>query len=118
MSKLNQDFDIWQGEDAVLTVPVTDSAGSPKTLTGSTVTWKAWASIVNTTASITKTTADDIALVNADDTDDAIQITLPKAATSGLTPGKYYHECRVVDANTKAQVVFEGTMTLHRSKTL
>lgn len=118
MSKLNQDFDIWQGEDAVITVPVTDSAGDPKVLTGSTVTWKAWFSKVDTAAAISKSTADDIALVNSAGTDDAIQIALPKAATSGLTPGKYYHECRVVGSDSKEQVVFEGEMTLHRSKTL
>lgn len=118
MTKINQDFALWQGEDGVLRVPVLDSAGEPKVLTGSTVTWKAWFSTVNSIASITKTTASGIALADSADTDDAIVITLAKADTSSLTPGVYYHECRVLDALSKEQVVFSGNMTLNRSKTL
>lgn len=118
MTQIDQDFALWQGEDTVITIPVVDGNGDPKVMTGGTVTWKAWFSKVDTTASLSKTTSDDIALVDSAGTDDAIQITIEKADTTSLTPGEYYHECRVMDSNSKEQVVFEGTMTLHRSKTL
>lgn len=122
MTKTAQDFTMWQGEDLVITVPVTNSAGTAVSLTGATaVRWLLFsgrnAFTQADTASVTKTLGSGIGLVNVNDTNDGVQITIDTADTDDLDPTIYYHECRVVDSSSDEQVVFIGNMYLKKSRT-
>lgn len=120
MTKLAQDITMWQGEDLVITVPVTDSAGTAVSLTGATaVRWSLFVGRAPGTAaaSLAKTLGSGIALVDVDDTDDGIQITIDTDNTHNLSPTTYYHECRVVDSAGDEQVVFIGNLYLKKSRT-
>ena len=72
MTKLAQDITMWQGEDLVVTVPVTNAAGTAVSLTGATaVKWSLFLGRAPGTASasLNKTLGSGIALVDVDDTD-------------------------------------------------
>lgn len=105
MTKKNQNFELWQGETMVITVPITDSDGNPKSLSGATVVWKA------TSGSYSLEKAGSIVSVNS------VQITLTPADTIDLPVRAYRHECRVIDVDSNQNVVFEGDMVLHESST-
>ena len=113
MGITGQDFQMWQGEDEVIEVPITDGE-SPVNLTGATVTWKLSQSGVTV---LTKTTSDDITIGAGDAVGDLVTIAVRKANTATLSPGYYTHECRVVSGGDE-QVVFTGTMRLIESLTL
>jgi len=98
---------MWQGETVIITAPVTEN-GSPKTLTGATVTWKA----VSGDDEVEKSGT----VVSVDDSDDGVQISLEPADTKDLPDREYAHECRVVLTGDE-NVVFAGTMTLKESST-
>jgi hypothetical protein len=121
MTKINQDFTMWQGEDLTLIVPIT-SAGAAVSLTGATaVRWFLFSgrsvTVSAPTASLTKTLGSGISLVNVSDTNDGVQITIDTNDTDDLTHGIYYHECRVIDSANDEQVVFVGNMHLKKSRT-
>lgn len=119
MTKENQKFTIWQGEDTYVEAPVVDSDNNPKDLTGAIVTWKAYDSKDDSVASITKSTSGGtITIINKNATNDGVRISLVKADTQNLTPEVYYHECRIADSASREQVVFEGQFILKQSKTL
>lgn len=120
MTAINQDFTMWQGEDVVVTVPITNAAGTPVSLTGATaVVWKAFAitSASASSAAVSKSLGSGVALANSADTDDAVVITLADTDTEALATGRYYHECRVTDSAGREQVVFVGNLVLKQSKT-
>lgn len=104
MTKLDQDFTMWQGEEISLRVPVTDSDGLPVTLTGATIAWKATAG--------STTLSKSGSVISIDDTDDGVKIDLDPADTKSMTAKKYRHECRVNN-----NVIFEGDMVLRFSST-
>lgn len=118
MTKIDQDFTMWQGEDVVITVPVTNGTGTPVSLTGATaVLWRVYDGLKATTVALSKTLGSGIALADSADTDDAVVITLDPADTESLSPGRYYHECRVTDSGGDEQVIFVGDLILKQSKT-
>lgn len=119
MTKLAQDITMWQGEDTVITVPVTDSAGDPVALTGATaVRWSLFQRLDSTAAALAKTLGSGITLVNVSGTNDGVRITLTTGDTDDLAAGTYeHHECRVVDASNQEQVIFIGKLYLKRSRT-
>lgn len=118
MTKLNQNFTLWQGEDVVITAAITNEAGTAVSLTGATaVRWSAFAKKSSTLAALAKTLVSGIALVDVAGTDDGVEITMDSNDTDNLSPGMYYHECRVVDSVGNEQVVFVGDLFLKRSRT-
>jgi len=120
MTRTDQDLTMWQGEDLVMTVAITNSAGTAVSLTGATaVRWSMFAgkSPGSGTASLAKTLGSGIALVDVDGTNDGVQITIDTDDTDDMTPGVYYHECRVVDSASDEQVVFIGNVYLRKSRT-
>jgi hypothetical protein len=122
MTKTDQDLTMWQGEDIVITVPITNAAGAVVSLTNATaVRWLVFPgqnSTSNTSAAVlTKTLGSGIALVNVAGTNDGIRITIDTNDTHNLANGAYYHECRVVDSANDEQVVFIGNLSLKKSRT-
>lgn len=118
MTKIDQNFTMWQGEDVVITAPVTNAGGTAVSLAGATAAlWRVYETVTASTVSLSKTLGSGIALVDSAGTDDAVQITIATGDTDSLDPGKYYHECRVVDSSNKEQVIFVGSLILKRSRT-
>lgn len=120
MTKLAQNVTMWQGEDWVITVPITDSAGAAVSLTGAAaVRWSMFPGRASGTAAaaLNKTLGSGITLVDVDDVADGLQITIDTDDTDGLAPTTYYHECRVVDSAGDEQVVFIGNLYLRESRT-
>jgi len=118
MTRLNQDFTMFQGEKKLLQIPITDAAGAPVTLTGATVRWEVY--LQRNDPELVKTTADltnPITLINVDGTNDGIQIPLVPADTTGWLARTYKHECRVTDSSGNPVVVFTGKLTLRYSET-
>jgi len=119
MTKLAQNITMWQGEDTVITVSVTDSAGDPVSLTGATaVRWSVYQKLESSSAALALTLGSGVALVSVNDTNDGVQITVDTDDTDDLAAGTYeHHECRVVDASNQEQVIFIGKLYLNRSRT-
>lgn len=113
MAATAQNFELWQGEDEQVEVPVTDGT-NPVSLTGAAIEWGMWH---GDTRLITKATGSGITLANSAAVDDAIVIALSAADTATVAPGYYSHECRVQKGGDY-QVVFVGVVTIQRSRTV
>ncbi len=113
MAATAQNFEIFQGEDEQVEVPVTDGE-NPVSLTGAAVEWGMWH---GDTRLITKATGSGITLANNAAVNDAIVIALEAADTATVAPGYYSHECRVQKGGDY-QVVFTGVVTIQRSRTV
>jgi len=111
MTAIAQNFTVWQTTDKTVTVTLTNSDGDPYGSTsGLTFTWEVFSNDASTTALITKVSASGITNGTSE-----ITIAIADTDTSSLSPGPYYHECRVVDGSSDADVVFIGTMSLQVS---
>jgi len=113
MAAENQDFTLYQGEDEQVDFYVTDSDGSPKTLTGASIEWGMW---LSGTRLLTKTTGSGASLVNGLGTNDIVRVAIAKADSISLQPGAYYHECRIVLSGSE-QVIAVGHVLLKLSMT-
>lgn len=113
MAATSQNFELWQGEDEQVEVPVTDGE-NPVSLTGAAVEWGMWR---GDTRLITKTFGSGVTLANGAAVDDVIVIALSAADTATVAPGYYSHECRVQKGGDY-QVVFTGVVTVQRSRTV
>lgn len=116
MTKLNQDFTMFQGETKTLQVPIVDKDGNPQSLTGATVRWELRKGTKMVLLRKTGAASNPITLYNASGTDDGVSIPLVPDDTKGLQSGEYVHECRAVLVGTE-EVLFEGTVTLKYSAT-
>ena len=119
MTKLNQDFTMFQGEDKQIRVPVTDSDGDPVDMGSfTTVTWLLFTNKAATAATLTKQTGGSgITVISINDTNDGVQILLETDDTHEVAKGTYYHECRGIDGAGNEGVLFEGSLNLKQSKT-
>lgn len=108
MTKLGQDFTLWQGEDATVTFTVTDAAGDAVNLTGATLSWKATHD--NTVITLTPT------LTNVNGTNDGVVLTFLPATTKDEPARIYRHEGRAVSGG-KENVIFTGKFYLKPSTT-
>ena len=113
MAATAQNFELWQGEDEQVEVPVTDGE-NPVSLTGAAAEWGMWH---GDTRLITKADGSGITLANSAAVDDVIVIALSAADTATIAPGYYNHECRVQKGGDY-QVVFTGVVTIQRSRTV
>lgn len=113
MTEKKQNFTVIQGDTKVLTIAVTDEAGSAKVLTGSTKRWKAFDNLG--VEKISKADG-DITLVNVDGTDDGLRFTLAPSDTVNLAPGPYPHEAEVVDSGSNVSTVTKGTLRVEKEQ--
>lgn len=114
MTAENQDFEVWQGDDKILRITVTDpEAGGVKDLTG--VQDIEWALVDGDGAKlIEKELSGDIE-VAADPTTGEFTVPLFSAETQSLDPGYYDHEADVRDAGGDNVTVTTGTGQVHES---
>jgi len=116
MTKVNQNFTVYQGEDRKVTIYVVDSAGSPKTMTGGTPAWYAMLDPGDPIAdAILSKTGAAIEIKNGNGINDAIEFIISDTDSKGIAIGSYYHEAWVADATGKDQLVAIGWMTIRPS---
>ena len=111
----NQDItaaDNWfKTEDKQIAWLITDSAGSPQTMTGWTVSFNMYSAKTSANALVTKTAA----ISNGDGTDDRAVITVADTDTETLAAGTYVYELVRTDAGSE-QVLAYGTALLRTTK--
>lgn len=110
MAAVDQDFEIYAGDSATVTIGVTvPNTQQPKDLSGAQVAWRATNQITCEQA-LSKTNGNGL-----DITDPAlgiIQITITSNETKNLSPGRYDHVATVRDGAGDTCTVTVGTMTV------
>jgi hypothetical protein len=105
---LNQNFQLFCGEDKVVSVDMTgyDLA------TVTSLEWKLARSPYSMDADIliTKVQSDGIAVAGM-----SLEITIDAEDTFGLKPDLYYHELKLVEADGKIKVAMTGNVVLRMS---
>jgi hypothetical protein len=105
---LNQNFQLFCGEDKVITVDMTgyDLA------TVTSLTWHLALSpyAVDQEILITKVQSDGIAVAGT-----SLDVTIDAEDTIGLKPDLYYHELKLVEADGKIKVAMTGNVVLRMS---
>jgi len=115
MTKMKQDFELYQGETKIVTINVDAADGTPKSLTSGTITFRAVRVTHNghILPSLEKKDA-DITLVDVDGTNDGVRFTILPEETRELM-GEYEHETRAVDATGQEAILALGKMTVKHS---
>lgn len=104
-----QNFEMFQGDSKDLVVTVSDSAGLPVDLTGTTVKWRAAPAVDSTVATISKATGTGITITGAA----AGQFTVMLGPTDTQTlDGEFYHEAQITDAAGAVSTVLSGRLTI------
>jgi hypothetical protein len=89
VSKRNQDFDMYQGEDKVVFIKLDNADGSPFDPTDSTFEW--WLAKTNHSAkTVSKTIGSGLTVMPG-----GVNIALASADTYDLKPEIWYHELKV-----------------------
>lgn len=109
MAAIDQDFELYQGDTADVTITVrVPSTGTPKDISGSAVAWKA----------VRQATCEEIAKVTPagiDMTDAAngvIKLHFTHEETKEYRPGRYDHVATVTDQAGDACTVTVGVLTI------
>lgn len=115
MAKKNQNFETWQGNDEVLSFTIDTPDGNPVNIGGARIVWvvKKHPDALDSTALITKDSAEVGEIVITNPTAGEGKIYLSPADTKDLTPYKYYHEGKLAPLATgEFKTVFSGYMSL------
>jgi len=115
MTSEAQNFEMYAGEDKILTVTVTDAAGDVVDLTDASIEWVMKRTADDTTALVTKTLADGITC--ASPATGVFTVTLEAADTEELGGASYLHEAEVTDAGDNVSTVTRGVVTIKKSLT-
>lgn len=107
MTAENQDFEIRTGESMTLRIPVTNTDGTEKTITGAAVTWLL---LDGDDTLLTKTSAGGTVTVGATYFD----VAITAANSAAITPRSYRHQAQVTLSGVE-KVVTEGTVRVVKS---
>ena len=110
MARVDQDFELYQGEDKVIRFSITDDADAPVELSGTTATWVLASSLAGNEIALTKTVGNGITIDGTD-----YILTLISAETE-LLYGHFTHELRMIKDSLES-VVAVGSATINRSLT-
>ena len=108
MTKQNQDFLMWSGDNKTITVTVYDNDDVVVDITNVAITWEL-SQNVDSVALISKTAGSGITL--SDPTNGIFTITLDPANTGSLS-GRYYHEAEITDLSGDISTVMVGHATI------
>jgi hypothetical protein len=112
MAALNQDFEMFAGEDKQVNFTITDEKGDPVVLANSQAIW-IMANILSTPVfKMTKTIASGGITIK----DNVYQVFIDSEDTTNIN-GKYKHELRMTNADGKETVVAVGQAVIHASLT-
>lgn len=106
MTMIFQDIVLYQKQDKIITVPIKDSAGNNKVMTGATVTYVIKARKDSAVALVTKTVGSGI-VIGTTPNDHVLTITLGDTDTDNLAPGIYWHMAEG-SLGTDLEPLFEG----------
>ena len=109
MSLVSQDFEMYQGEDKIISFHIVDALGADKVLTGATITWILY---LSNQSKIVKSTTDGSLVINASNA----QVILNSTDTTNLL-GSFNHEMRLIDSNSLSEVVEIGKIVILSSFT-
>lgn len=93
------------GNTHYINVQAVDGKGAALDITGSAISWE-MAQAVDATPEITKTLLSGIVITRA--FTGKFTITLNPSDTAALTPGTYYHECKITLQGGEAFTLFSG----------
>lgn len=115
MTATNQNSTMYAGDHATIRITVTDSdnGGAAKNIAGATIKWGVYDEEGGILI-LEKTTADAVTIT--DGLNGICTVALVPADTSTLTPGIYYHEAEVTDADGNVNTVLTGEYTLNPSR--
>lgn len=102
------------GEDRTLRFTVVDSAGAAVDITGYALEWVMRERPAAATATLTKTTDDDITLT--DPTNGLCEVAVADTDTLSLSPGQYFHTLRRKDDGSETVLSF-GDVVLKQAAT-
>lgn len=112
MTKIDQNFTMWQGETIEQEVPVTDKDGNQVNVSNATAVYVIKESASTNADLVRKTDTDGLDMGSPTVYD--LTINYEPADTESLH-GKYYHECKITDASSNVNVGFEGEITINAS---
>lgn len=111
MAKKDQNFEIYQHTDKLLTFAITDKNGAPKDLSGGSATWAVFAVGQDITLIEKKSSAGQITINQSN-----VSVILLDTDTDNLK-GKYIHELRTVDSSGNDDISAVGTINILYSST-
>lgn len=113
MTMINQDFEIYQGEDRYIEVIVyeDDDNTKKKNIQGATISWICKKKVDSTIAILSKTVDSGITITDA--TNGVFMISLSATETKDLYQ-RYYHEAKIV-LNNKNNILLTGNMIVKES---
>ena len=109
MPATNQDITHWEGDSAVITIPITDGEGAAIDLSGATARWWMGKSVLAAGDDVYVQKSTDmgggIEIVQDTPTDiGSLNIVLDADDTEGIKAGTYYHEAEIVIGLTVSTV--------------
>lgn len=113
MTALNQNFSMYAGDSKKVIITVTDDNNNALDLFGASVKWALKRSSRTDEREIYKEINKGIKIDNP--TNGELTIDLLPSDTALLTPGTYYHECEVTDANGNVSTITVGYITISKS---
>lgn len=113
MARINQDFDLFAGEDRVISFKIEDQNGYEIDLDGASAIWVLARSSGNFIKVAEKTTTNGGIYIE----DNKFNVVLNNSDTN-LLQGEYNYELRMTDSENKQSVVAVGTVQIHKSITL
>jgi hypothetical protein len=114
MTKENQDFTMYAGDDKVVRVVIKDESGSFVNLTGSLMDWVLQPTVNASSASVSKSWNTSVSNGMAIDGLGSFSITLSNSDTQSLS-GKFYHEAQMIDTQGDVSTVMVGHITIKKS---
>lgn len=111
MTALAQNFTVWQGEDKDIQISVYEDTDEliSKDITDAIISWIVKKKVNSVESAILKSTTDGITITSA--SEGKFTIVLKALNTIDLSPGKYYHEAKMVLGN-RTEIILVGEITL------
>ena len=113
MARISQDFNLFAGEDRVISFKIEDQNGYEIDLDGASAIWVLARSSANFIKVAEKTTTNNGIFIE----DNKFNIILNNNDTN-LLQGEYNYELRMINSEGKQSVVATGTVQVYRSITL
>ena len=113
MARISQDFDLFAGEDRVISFKIEDQNGYEIDLNGASAIWVLARSSGNFIKVAEKTTENSGIFIE----DNKFNVILNNNDTN-LLQGEYNYELRMINSEAKQSVVATGAVQIHKSITL
>jgi hypothetical protein len=114
MARINQNFEMWQGDTKEVFIRVYDPEDNYYDITGAQVKWKMKMQVFNgPEPTLVKETGNGITI--PDPLRGLIRIQIDPEDTEAMPAGYYYHEAQLIEADGAVSVITVGRVTLNPS---